>query len=158
REGLEKLAAKLDAGHKWLSPRDLDEAKVDVEGHRVSFALWFQDLAERSERIRAAMGQTTDQLTPIEKKAYEAGVRLVHYRTIRDQTAHSPQPVDLFVPRARSSAYIAFTGEVYKKLTEAARSGKGASHAELTPLEEDAASDLMKYLKGLQRDRWKVPG
>src|SRR5262249_12487470 len=133
--------------------------KVEVDGREVPFDVWFEDIAGRKAEIDASKGQSADKLSDVEKNAYDAGERLYRYRVIREGAARA-NATNLFVPRPDNRAYMAFTGDVYKKLEKAVRAGESerAAVAKLSAMELDAWRTLAKYYHELQQEDRKVPG
>lgn len=151
RAAVMTLAAELSEEHKWLSPRQFEEAHVEAEGgHHQPFDAWFRAVVQKKRKADAST--TGDvKLTEVEKRAYEVGTRLVHYQAIRDREMRSVEPM-LILPRPSNTAYLAFLGKTYKKAQET-RSADG-----LSPLELDGAKALDTYWNELPINERAVPG
>ncbi|MDR3636685.1 MAG: cytochrome c biogenesis protein CcsA [Isosphaeraceae bacterium] len=144
------LAATLSESHKWLSPRELEHAKVTVDGQSLPFDLWFQECAQRNRRANAdPTGKI--KLNTVERRAIEVGTRLVHYQAIRDREFPSVEPL-LIAPRPHNAKYLSFL----KALADKAR--KQGDARGLSPLELDSLKSLDTYWKDLPDDQRKDPG
>jgi ABC-type transport system involved in cytochrome c biogenesis permease subunit len=153
RKAIEDVAAELSEEHKWLSPRQLEEAKVTAEGsggQPQPFDAWFQAVVQKK---RQADASTTGEikLTEVEKRAIEVGTRLVHYQAIRDREMRSVEPL-LIMPRPSNKAYLAFLAKTYEKAQ------KTRDVAGLAPLELDGAKALDTYWNELPIEDRAVPG
>jgi ABC-type transport system involved in cytochrome c biogenesis permease subunit len=158
RTALDLLAFELGEGHKWLSPRALQDAQVTVEGKKVPFQRWYNDIAARTERT-GPMVTRNMALSTVEKKAKEVGDRLLHYQMIRGDTdVQFLSAVDQYIPRPSNAAYIQYCGAVYTKITEAFGRGDNAALDALNPVEQDAANVISRYFKDLQADDRRPPG
>lgn len=143
------LASELSEDHKWLSPKQLSEAKIAGEsGAPVDFEGWFRSVvSKRSGSMGGADGPT---LTEVEKRGDEVGRRLVHYKAIRDRSPRSVEPM-LVMPRPSNKAYLAFLTQTYEKAQKEGPRG-------LTTFELDGAVALDKYWNELPRDERELPG
>jgi hypothetical protein len=158
RTALEALAFKMGEEHKWLSPRELEGAQVLVEGKRIPFQAWSTDIASRADRGGPMVARNM-ALSTVEKKAKEVGDRLLHYQLIRgDADVQFLPAVDQYIPRPSNPAYVAYSGAVYKKITEALDRGDRAALDAMNPVEQDAANTISRYFKDLQVDDRKPPG
>lgn len=151
RKAVETLADELGEAHKWLTPRQLESARVKVEGQTLDFNTWFRDLAERKSKNESNMSYDGPKLTDVEKRAIEVGTRLVHYQALRDRTISSVEPM-LVMPRPNNPTYLAYCGAAFQK----ARERQGVEG--LSPLELDSANVLLTYYKDIPREDWKDPG
>ena len=174
RKALEALAAKLAPEHKWLSPDDLQTARVTLDdGRKLDFIDWLGEIYGRIERVQRAMGGEP-KLSDLEKKVKEVGDRLFHYQAIRDRNARGISSLDiLVVPRPHTATYLAYTGGALRRALEKAYGAEtaakliqshprqamqraiGAGRDSFTPLEQDAVEALIDYIK--DKD-WVLPG
>jgi len=145
------LARELGEAHKWLTPRQLESARVKVDGQPVPFTTWFRDLAEQKSKNEANPAGNAPKPTDVEKRAIEVGTRLVHYQALRDRTISSVEPM-LILPRPSNPTYLAYCGVAFEK----AREQQGVEG--LSPLELDSANALLTYYKDIPREDWKEPG
>jgi len=151
RKDLETLAAELSEEHKWLSPRQLEEAKVAAGGgERLPFASYFRQVVQKKRKFDANTAGA-EKLTDVEKRAHEAGTRLVHYQAIRDREMRSVEPT-LVMPRPGNAEYLAFLARTYEKAQ------KTRDISGLSPLELDGAKALDTYWNELPMDEREVPG
>lgn len=145
------VAAELSEEHKWLTPRQMEEAKMPSGGGpRVPFNEWFREIVQKK---RMADASTTGdvKLTEVEKRANEAGTRLTHYQAIRDREMRSVEPM-LVMPRPSNKAYLDFLAKIY------AKAQKTRDTSDLTLLELDGAKALDTYWNELPIDERTVPG
>ena len=150
RKSLMTLAALLSEEHKWLTPRQLDDAHIAEAGGQVAFDAWFGSIVQKKRQADAST--TGDiKLTEVEKRAYEVGTRLVHYRAVRDRNMRSVEPM-LVMPRPSNKAYLAFLARTY----ETAQKTRDLSG--LAPIELDGAKALDTYWNELPMDERSVPG
>ncbi|MCA1685078.1 MAG: ABC transporter permease, partial [Planctomycetia bacterium] len=150
RKSVMTLAALLSEEHKWLSPRQLDDAHVDEAGARLPFDEWFAAVVQKKRKADAsATGDV--KLTEVEKRAYEVGTRLVHYRAVRDRSMRSVEPL-LIMPRPSNKAYLAFLGKTFEKAQ------KTRDINSLSPIELDGAKALDTYWTEFPMDERLVPG
>jgi ABC-type transport system involved in cytochrome c biogenesis permease subunit len=153
RRTLMILAAQLSEEHKWLTPRQLEDATVSTEpggSTKVPFDTWFREVVMKKRKADASpTGQV--RLSEIEKRVYEVGTRLLHYRALRDRDMRSVEPL-LVMPRPSNADYLAFLGKVYE------RAQKTQSTDGLTLFELDGAKALDTYWNELPRDERATPG
>jgi ABC-type transport system involved in cytochrome c biogenesis permease subunit len=150
RKAVLALAEDLKEPHKWLTPRQLESARVRVDGQRVDFDAWFRDANQRKNQGESNMGLASAKLTEVEKRGIEAGTRLVHYQAIRDRKISSVEPL-LVMPHPTSATFQKYCGDALKKAVE--NQGKG-----LSPLELDSANVLFTYNNDIPREDRAEPG
>jgi ABC-type transport system involved in cytochrome c biogenesis permease subunit len=144
---IEKLAVKVGEETKWLTPEDLETADVTVDGKKVPFLVWLDGLSKRKQGGPMSKGA---KLTDFEDKGFDVGMKLDHYRAIRDKQAMGVVPLLVF-PRPASQTMLAFSAEAYKKAVET--EGQG-----LTPLQHEAASMLNSYYRDMDIKDHAAPG
>src|SRR5579883_911578 len=149
-KAVERVAAQLKVEHKWLSPRELENTQVNLEGQKVPFESWFRDLARRKQQA-GSNPSGAGKLTDVEQRAIEVGTRLVHYQALRDREVRSVEPL-LVMPRPSNERYLAFT----TKAVEKARKSQSMNGFAL--LELDALKALDTYWDGIMLDDREVPG
>ncbi|WZO99536.1 cytochrome c biogenesis protein CcsA [Isosphaeraceae bacterium EP7] len=142
-KGLNDLADTLAEDHKRLTPRELQEGHVHVDGKHLDFAQWWQQLAQKKGEAME------DNLSTLESKAVEVGGRLAAYQIIRDRQIRS-NPILIF-PRPFNAAALKFTAKAY----DAGVKNRGQG---LSPLQMEAAESLLKYWNDIQIDDRAVPG
>ncbi len=151
RRSVMTAAALLSEEHKWLTPRQLDDAHVADGGPPVGFDAWFGTIVQKKRQADASSATGDVKLTEVEKRAYEVGTRLVHYRALRDRNMRSVEPM-LVMPRPSNKEYLAFLARTY----EAAKQTRDVSG--LAPFELDGAKALDTYWNELPMDERSVPG
>jgi len=151
RKAVATLAAELSEEHKWLTPRQLEEANVVSEGGQsLPFDAWFREVVMKKRKADAS--PTGDvRLTEVEKRGHEVGTRLVHYQAVRDREMRSVEPM-LIMPRPSNKEYLAFLAKTYENAQ------KTRSVAGLSPLELDGAKALDTYWNELPIEDRSVPG
>ncbi len=145
------LAAIMSEDHRWLTPHQLEEAQIADGDQRLSFDDWFRTVFEKKRKADASpTGEI--KLTDVEKRGYEVGSRLIHYKAVRDRTMlRSVEPM-MVMPRPSNKAYLDFLAQTYKKAQ------KTQSIEGLAPLELDGAKALDTYWNEFPIDERKVPG
>jgi ABC-type transport system involved in cytochrome c biogenesis permease subunit len=113
RTTIAELAAKLGEEHKWLTPRELDEAQVTVKEQKLPFLDWAGDLQAQQQRFDANP-QSAPRLTEIEKRAVEVAMRLFTYRASSGERLQASGLV-LIMPRPSSPKYLAATMQTIKE-------------------------------------------
>ena len=151
RKTVSTVASELSEEHKWLSPRQLEEATIATEaGKKQPFDTWFRSLVMKDRQAKAN-NTGEGKLTEVEKRANEVGTRLVHYQAIRDREMRSVEPM-LVMPRPGNKEYLAFLAKTYETAQ------KTRSVAGLSPLELDGAKALDTYWNELPLEDRKTPG
>ena len=146
---VENLARKVGEETKWLSPEDLETADVTVDGKKMPFVNWLDELTSRGQRA-GSMGGGKPKLSDFEQKGFEVGVKLGRYRAIRDKESLGMVPL-LVMPRPANQAMLSYSAEVYKKAVDHGGSGLG-------PLELESAGNLQKYLTDIPIQDRAMPG
>jgi ABC-type transport system involved in cytochrome c biogenesis permease subunit len=149
RADVETLEARLSGESKWVSPSELENAEVTVNGQRMSFLDWFGEVMRKQG---GGEMEGPRKLPELEEKVAEVGARLYYYQAIRDHNERAIPNLDIdVVPRPDSASYLSFTGEAYKK--DVKERGVG-----LTPLEQNVSDTLADYLDDLQPEDRDLPG
>ena len=65
--------------HKWLTPRELDEAKITDKDHMHPFIEWASELQDQKRQFDANP-QSAPRLTEVERRAIEVAMRLLTYK------------------------------------------------------------------------------
>jgi ABC-type transport system involved in cytochrome c biogenesis permease subunit len=153
---LEKLAERIGEKTKWLSPEDLETADVTVDGKKMPFMEWLDSITKRKQ-MRGSMGPSrasinggSSNLSDVEDKAFEVGIKLGHYRSIRDKQGMGMVPL-LVMPRPTNQAMLAYSADAAKKVQEVGERG-------LSPLEYESAGNLYKYLNDIPIQDRAMPG
>jgi ABC-type transport system involved in cytochrome c biogenesis permease subunit len=149
-KSLSALAAELGKDHKWLSPRVLESAQLQLEGRTLTFPEWVGEIMDKKDRARSG-GTGALIMTSIEENATQVGERFVHYRAIRDHKSHAVKSLDVsVVPRPHADLYLTYSTEIFQKGMKPDQT--------LSPLEAHVAYILLEYLQGLPYKDWALPG
>jgi ABC-type transport system involved in cytochrome c biogenesis permease subunit len=145
-----RLHAKLGASNKWLTAKELDEARPRVDGRPTTFAAWSDSIQDRMGETRKMTGNDL-VLSDLEQAAYDAGITLSRYRQLRDLEYRGGLPVRV-VPRPSNPEHVRYSAEQF----EAIQSGK-LTQDNVTPLQSDVLMLLVsKYKESLQSKEWKA--
>jgi hypothetical protein len=141
----------LDKDRKWLSPHILENARLDYEGHTLTFPQWVGRLTDKRDRARSGEAGASAKLTATEESALEVGERYLHYSAIRDHSGPAIKPLDLLlIPRPADEVHRMYSGEVFQKGMKPEQS--------LSPLEANVANTLVDFLQSLSSKEWAYPG
>ena len=156
RSALKAIATKLGEDRKHFSPRELQDARVEVDGRSITFMEWLSDISPRLRAASSSMGRAP-KVPAVEEKAMEVGERLMAYQAIRGDREQRAEAFDAIVPRPHDAAYLKFTaGAINKIIAESGEARGGHAPAapdqSLTDLERDAAHVLNRYMEELQND------
>lgn len=154
RKALEGLAAALSEEHKWLTPRELENATVTWEEQTLPFDAWFQACYKRNGQANADPTGAI-KLADIERRTMEVGTRLFHYQELRDQK-FPPAMVDPLrvMPRPSSPKALAFMKSTADKTRELGM----RRIRELNPVQRDVMHALDAYLSEIPVSEHKDPG
>jgi ABC-type transport system involved in cytochrome c biogenesis permease subunit len=119
RTTIAELAAKLGEEHKWLTPRELDEARITDKGHTHALLEWAAELDEQQRQF-TANPQSAPRLTELEKRALEVARRLSTYKAYSGERLQTSDLV-LIMPRPTNAKYLATTAQAIKDARETAR-------------------------------------
>ncbi len=145
------LSHKLSPDQKWLTPDDLEEGEVEVNGKKIAFLQWEAEL-EDTHRPDRITGEVPPR-TPLEKKVEEAAHRLVMFQSIRDARSPNTSNLEVFAfPRPMTLQYLKYSADAVHKI----RASDGSpENARLTPVEEDALKVMSVYSKDIRgKDRY----
>jgi ABC-type transport system involved in cytochrome c biogenesis permease subunit len=148
------LATKLDEDHKWLSPSEIEDNEVALEGGSKPFEQWYREI-DAKRRGRDEMGGTTpaDKLSTLEEKAAEVGDRLMTYQSIRDLNTQEIDALDIgVVPRPVGPEYLKATAGAIEK------ANKVGGLEGLSPLDLDLAKTWVLYVKDIPGKDRNPPG
>ncbi len=125
---LDHFAVALGEAHKWLSPRELEEAKVAVDGQEIAFDKWFRAVAQREHPDEMGTARPA-KLSEVEKRAVEVGTRLVHYQAFRDRDGPFGRAAARDAPAVERQGDLAFAAKAIQKGREARRPGADPARA-----------------------------
>jgi ABC-type transport system involved in cytochrome c biogenesis permease subunit len=145
-----ELAAKLSEEHKWLTPREIEDAKITDKGHTHSFMEWVAELDDQKRKFDANPN-SAERLTETERRALDVGHRLVAYRAYSGDELRSAGILRV-MPRPSSAKALAYITSVIKKAREA------KDVRDLAPIEFDALKALDSYWNDVPRDERHDPG
>ena len=74
-----ELAAKLSEEHKWLTPRELEDAKITEKDHTHPFMEWVAELDDQKQKFDANP-KSAERLTETQRRAIDVGRRLMTYK------------------------------------------------------------------------------
>jgi ABC-type transport system involved in cytochrome c biogenesis permease subunit len=150
KRSIAELAAKLTEEHKWLTPRELQDAQITARGQTLPFMSWVAELDEQQRKFNANP-KAAERPTELERRAVEVGRRLMTYEAYsgdRFQTAG----LILIMPRPSDTKYLAFSARVLKDAREK-QSADGLSLLQL-----DALKAISTYWQNVPREDQKTPG
>ncbi|HEV3163191.1 MAG TPA: ABC transporter permease, partial [Isosphaeraceae bacterium] len=157
RQPILELADRFKGSSRWVTPKELETAKIQVEGQQASFDSWLADISTRMGNEEMPVAGRPN-LAEVEKKAYEAGIALRHYQAVRGDQVGRLEPLDMYVPRPHNEAYLKFTADIQAKKAKLAHDQESFQNLRLTALEQNADEVLKEYLKVTQKDDVKMPG
>jgi ABC-type transport system involved in cytochrome c biogenesis permease subunit len=144
-----RLADKVGEKTHWVSPDEVENAAVTIDGKAMPFLAWIDSLQRRGERTGMVMG-AKPKMSELETKGHELGVRIAHYRAIRDNDPFGVLQL-LAAPHPANETFLQFMAETIKKYEE-----KGPRT--LTNLEREAYVTVMKYLEDVPGKDQAMPG
>ena len=145
-----ELAAKLSEEHKWLTPREIEDAKIHQKEQVVSFMDWVAGLDDRKQKFDANP-RSAERLTETERRAIDVGRRLVSYKAFSGDELRSAGMVRI-MPRPFSAKALGYITTVIKK----ARAAKNPR--DLAPFEFDTLKALDTYWTATPVDQRHDPG
>jgi len=145
RRTIAELAGKVSEEHKWLTPRELEDARITNEGATVPFLDWAAELQTQQRRFDNNPKSAPRPL-PIEKRAVEVAMRLWTYKAY---SGDQIQPIGLILvmPRPSNATYLADTSRSIKEAGE-----KKGNYRELALMKLDELRALSTYWENIPRD------
>jgi ABC-type transport system involved in cytochrome c biogenesis permease subunit len=116
KKTIAELAAKLTEEHKWLTPRELEDARITDKDHAHPFIEWASELQDQ-KRQYDANPLSAARLTEIERRAIEVATRLSTYKAYSGEGFQS-NAIVLIMPRPNSKKYLAETAKTIKEARE----------------------------------------
>src|SRR5271157_481691 len=150
RKTVAELASRLGEEHKWLTPRELEDAKVSHKGQTTAFMEWVASLDEQKQKFDANPG-LAERLTETERRAIDAGRRLMTYKAYSGDEMRSAGIVRV-MPRPFSFKALGYVTQVIKNARES------KSLRDLAPIEFDTLKALDTYWNDIPRDQRVEPG
>lgn len=137
KAALAATAAKLSEERKWLSPDELDAARVVHGDHMEGFMEWASKL-DAQKRKFDANPNSAPRPTEVERRAIQAGQRLLTYQSYTSEEMRSAGLVRIS-PRPSTREAL----DYYKEVIPKARSVE--SLRDLSPVEFDTLKALDTY-------------
>jgi len=134
RKTIAELAIKLSEEHKWLSPRELQEARITAKEQAIPFIDWASELQEQQRQFNANP-QSAPRLTEVERRAVEVLSRLSTYMAYSGDRFQTTGLI-LIMPRPNSAKYLAETAKTIKELNQAREKGDDPRNLPLFKLDE----------------------
>ena len=179
--GVARDITESSADQKWLSPKDIEDAVVNVDGKPVSFPEWFAAILAKDRAIRTAQSSGRIRGTPpiaplslLETKAMEAGERLIRYKALRDKNGRMLVGLEIeATPHPANAAYLAFTRDALltsprfvletfpvENLDQASRDAlqAAASHQGLDEFQVNALEVFASYIDEVKKKERFLPG
>jgi ABC-type transport system involved in cytochrome c biogenesis permease subunit len=116
KKTIAEVAAKLSEEHKWLTPRELEEARITDKDHAHPFMDWASELQEQKRQFDANP-LSAPRLTEIERRAIEVAMRLSTYKAYSGDRFQNTGLI-LIMPRPSSAKYLAETTKTIKQARE----------------------------------------
>ena len=118
KKTIAEVAVKLSEEHKWLTPRELEEAKITDRDHTHAFIDWASELQEQKRQFDANP-LSAPRLTEIERRAIEVAMRLSTYKAYSGERFQNTGLI-LMMPRPNNAKYLAETAKTIKEAREKA--------------------------------------
>src|SRR5271157_4020982 len=150
RKTVAELASRLGEEHKWLTPRELEDARVSHKGQTTAFMEWVAGLDEQKQKFDANP-RSAEPLTETERRAIDAGRRLMTYKAYSGDEMRSVGIVRV-MPRPFSFKALGYVTQVIKKAHES------KNLRDLAPIELDTLKALDTYWNDIPRDQRVAPG
>jgi len=154
RKALTTVADKLHEEHKWLTPDELENAKIKHGDHDESFMEWVSQVDDQKRRFDADP-KSAERLTEVEKRAIDVGQRLVTYKSYSGDEMRSAGLIRI-MPRPSSREALGFFKDVVAKAREAR--GSRDLMQTLSPIEFDVLKSLDTYWNDTPLDDRHTPG
>ncbi len=116
KKTIAEVAAELSEDHKWLTPRELEEAKITDKDHEHPFIDWASELQEQKRQFDANP-LSAPRLTEIERRAIEVAMRLSTYKAYSGERFQNTGLI-LIMPRPGNAKYLAETAKTIKQARE----------------------------------------
>jgi ABC-type transport system involved in cytochrome c biogenesis permease subunit len=150
RTEVSALAAKLSEEHKWLTPREIEDAKITQESQTLSFMEWVSGLDDQKRKFDANP-KSAQRLTETERRAIDVGHRLMTFKAYSGDEMRSMAIVRV-MPRPSSFKALGYVTKVIQKARET------KNMRDLAPIEFDTLKALDTYWNDIPRDQRHDPG
>ena len=152
RRAIAELATRLTEEHKWLTPHELEEAKIENKGETLPFLTWAAKLGEQQRRFHDNP-TSVERPTEIERRIVEVAQRLMSYQSYSGDKFRTTGLI-LILPRPSDAKYLAYTTKSIKAWEEART--KGAVN-DLPLMKIDAIKAIDTYWNFIPREEHKTP-
>jgi len=150
RRTIAELAGKLSEEHKWLTPRELDEARITVNGQAMAFLDWAA-LLQTQQRQFDLNPKSAARPLPIEKRAVEVAMRLWTYQAYSGERVQAAGLV-LIMPRPSNANYLADTSRAIKEVGE-----KKGNTRDMALMKLDELKAFSTFWENIPRDDRHYP-
>jgi ABC-type transport system involved in cytochrome c biogenesis permease subunit len=150
RKTIAELAAKLTEEHKWLAPRELEEARVTDKGQTLPFMSWASTLSEQQRKFEANP-QSVERPTEVERRAVEVAHRLMSYKAYSEDQFRTVGLI-LIMPRPSDARYLAYTAGAIKEVRE-----QKARTSDLPLMKIDALNAIASYWRNIPSEDHRTP-
>ncbi len=152
RETIAELAAKLTEEHKWLTPRELQDAKIAGRDGEpaLPFMSWAGAANDKKERFDENP-RSTERPTELERRGIDVARRLMTYQAYSGDRL-STAGIILIMPRPSDAKYLAFLAQTIKDVP-CKESVEG-----LAPMQLDALKAIDTYWGVIPQEDHKTPG
>ena len=116
KKTIAEVAAKLSEEHKWLTPRELEEATITDKDHAHPFIDWASELQDQKRQFDANP-LSAPRLTEVERRAIEVAMRLSTYKAYSGERFQNTGLI-LIMPRPNNAKYLAETAKTMKEARE----------------------------------------
>src|SRR5208337_4624474 len=116
RQAILTDSSRLGEEHKWLTPRELEDAKISHQGQTTAFMEWVAGLDEQKQKFDANP-RSAERLSETERRAIDAGRRLMTYKAYSGDEVRSAGIVRV-MPRPFSFKALGYVTQVIKKARE----------------------------------------
>jgi len=149
RRLIAELAGKLSEEHRWLTPREIEEARITANDQTVAFLDWATELQNQQRQFNANP-QSAPRPTAIEKRAVEVAMRLFSYKAYSGERLQTPGLI-LIMPRPSNAKYLADTARAMKDYTAK------TNPRDLPLMKLDELKAISTYWQNIPRDDHHTP-
>jgi ABC-type transport system involved in cytochrome c biogenesis permease subunit len=116
KKTIAEQAVRLSEEHKWLTPRELEDATITDKDHAHPFIEWASELQDQKRQFDANP-LSAPRLSEVERRAIEVAGRLTTYKAYSGEGFQS-NAIVLIMPRPNSKKYLADTAKTIKEARE----------------------------------------
>ncbi len=152
KRSIAELAAKLTEEHKWLTPRELEDAKVENKAETLPFLSWASRLDEQQRKFHDNPA-SAERPTEIERRIVEVAHRLMSYQSYSGEKFRTTGLI-LILPRPSDANYLAYTT---RSITAWEEGRKKGTVNDLPLMKVDAIKAIDTYWGFIPREEQKTP-